>query len=136
MAALYNLGTDIACVDDLDPALTLVSGTTALAHAAARRLGTDPGWLFYDATYGYDARNQLHRPQRKRVTSHACEAQLVQDERVRDATVEVDYRELADPAEGTPAQTLALKLTLATDYGPFEFTLEVTDVATAIITED
>jgi hypothetical protein len=130
-----NLGVDLYCIDDLDPALTLVSGTTALAHAAARRLGTDPGWLFYDAESGYDARNQLHRPQRKRVTSHACEAQLVQDERVRDAMVEVEYRELADPEEGTPAQALVLKLTLATDYGPFALTLGVDEVTISILDE-
>lgn len=135
MATNQTLGVDIACIDDLDPALTLVSGTTNLAHAAARRLGTDPGWLFYDPAYGYDARNQLHRPQRKRVTSQACESQLVQDERVRDAQVVVEYRQAADPVEGTPADALVLKLTLATDYGPFDLTLGIDDVSTTILDE-
>jgi hypothetical protein len=57
---MADLGNDLACVFDLDPSVSEVSGRRALAEAIARRWLTPRGTLFYAPTYGAGLITYLH----------------------------------------------------------------------------
>lgn len=118
-----DYGTDISCVTDLDWRLSLVSGREGLAQAAARRLGTPRGQLFYDRDYGRDLRGMSGKALvSKQAEAAMAEQELLKDERIADASVTFD----TDPDTG------ALKPTIKLDPGdgPFEFVLPIGDVTT------
>ena len=59
---MTDIGTDLYCISDLDPAGRTVSGPEALAQAIARRLQTPRGALAAigdDPDYGLDLRDYV-----------------------------------------------------------------------------
>lgn len=124
----FALGTDFSCVDDLDANLSSVSGRKCLAQAVARRLTTPTGGLFYAPDYGDDIRRYLHTngPAETRVAA-AVQGEAEKDERVDRADVTVA---LADG--GT---SLGIDVRLDDGDGPFDLTLNVSDLTTELLTE-
>lgn len=87
-----DYGTDVSCTTDLDPLFSVVSGTTAVAQALARRLQTPAGGLIGDPDYGYDLRAWVNRPLGQRELfelRQAVVAEVLKDERVASAEVTV-----------------------------------------------
>lgn len=124
---MADLGTDISCVDDLDPNLTVVSERTALAQAAIRRITTPGGGLFYDATYGFDVRGLLNRglifdgP-----NSRLVESEILQDERITDIEADVSF--------DATAETLTINLRITDEQAEtFDLTLLVDQLTTTIL---
>ena len=87
-----DYGTDISCLQDLDPYFALVSGPEAVAQALARRLLTPSGGLLTDPSYGYDLRalvlTDLSEEERLSAENEIS-AQAIQDERISDAVVQI-----------------------------------------------
>lgn len=123
-----DYGTDVSCVDDLDPTFALVRGSTAVAQALARRFITARGGLHYDGTYGYDLRNHLNASLDagdEFLIASAVEAQCEQDERVRSASARVTYV--------AATETLRVAIVAEGDAGPFELVLGVSAVTIEIL---
>lgn len=126
---MTDLGTDLSCFPDLDPAGNTVSGQTALAQAIARRLSTPRGGLFYDPAYGTDLRaflNEGFTAQRAYGIQSAIETECAKDERVRSASAAVAFN--------VATQTLAVSVALTTADGPFKLILAVSQLSVAILT--
>jgi hypothetical protein len=127
---MADLGIDIACTDDIDPAFTPVTGTKALAQALVRRLITPRGLLFYDLEYGLDLRAYLNAGIAQgdgfayRLAAQV-EAECLKDERVGtvDAAVTFDAQ--------TEKLTVLLQGT-ASD-GPFRLVLAISAVTVEIL---
>jgi hypothetical protein len=124
-----DLGTDVRCVDDLDPTFRLVSGREGLAQALARRLSTKRGELALigdDEDYGLDVREFVGEDVGPRATFELAaqvEAETLRDERVLSATATASF------AGGV----LTLSLALSDAAGPFRLTLAVTDVSVSVL---
>ena len=127
---MADLGTDIACVDDLDPAFTVTSGTLALSQAIARRLITPRGALFYDEDYGLDLRAYLNAGISQgsgfefRLAAQ-IEAECLKDERVETIDAQVSF----DVAN----EKLVAKLKGVASTGPFRLTLLVSSVTVELL---
>lgn len=130
-----TLGVDFSCVDDIDPNLTIVSGATCLGQALARRIGTPRGGLFYDHDYGYDMLNQMHRMPSPRNAAAQGEAEALKDERVRDARLGVTWTPANEAKQGEEHDHLEIELRVQTNYGPFEYTLDIGSVTGAILSQ-
>jgi len=122
-----NYGSDFDCTNDLNPALTLVSGRLCLAQALYRRLITPRGGLFYDPNYGLGIQNYLNAgltpAQIARINS-LCDAEYLKDDRV-----------IASQTQGTYLTGVLTLVSLVTDgVGPFPLTVAVTSVTTALLT--
>jgi phage baseplate assembly protein W len=94
MTSLVDFGTDIRCVDDIDPHLRLVSGAENVACALARRLRTKRGKLFYARDYGRDLTAYVNAD----LTTTAMhdlrkdvERECLKDERVTEAVARVSW---------------------------------------------
>src|SRR5690349_16156686 len=92
-----DFGSDISGFPDLDPTFSLVSGTTALAQAIARRLESPRGSLWYAPDYGTDVRGRLNdafTASGLHALQSDIEAECEKDERIRhaSATVTLDSR--------------------------------------------
>lgn len=117
------LGTDISCVDDVDPNLTPVSGRLALAQAVARRWITDPGDLFYAPDYGAGLRRYLSGATDNVGTLAArLEAEARKDERVEACKVDVTV----------VGERIDIAGRLEDAEGPFEFTFALTSTTTVL----
>lgn len=118
-----SLGTEISCVDDLDPLFTLVSGRTALIQALARRYITTRGSLVEDEEYGYNLRDKLGESvtpgELAEIESEVVDEAL-KDERVARATATVRFDE--------PAQRIDLTIAAVDGFGPFQRVLAITDL--------
>lgn len=111
-----DLGTDFACVEDLDFNLSTVTGRLGVAHSVARRLDTPRGGLWYDEDYGYAIRQHLNAPaQQASSIAASVEDEAQKDERVLAAKATVSLF-------GTP-QKLTVDLEVETAEGPFELVL-------------
>lgn len=127
---MADLGTDISCVDDLDPAFTVTSGTLALSQAIARRLITPRGSLFYDEDYGLDLRAYLNAGISQgsgfafRLAAQ-IEAECLKDERVETIDAEVAF-DIAN-------EKLVAKLKGVASTGPFRLTLLVSSVTVELL---
>jgi hypothetical protein len=110
-------GSDFYCIDDIDPALTVVSGNDCLGQALVRRIGTPRLMLFYDPDYGIDARRYLGRPANPNVTSQAVANECLKDERVEDLT----------------AGVMTITLHVDGDDGPFALTVLIDDLSTTLL---
>jgi hypothetical protein len=113
-------GTDFACVTDLDAALTVRDNRLTLGESLGRRLLTPRGGLFHDRSYGYDVRRFLKASGfTEAQIARVCEAQMLEDERVRNASVSVtfdeNYEELTISARVYPVIGQAFDLTLNVD---------------------
>ena len=76
-----GLGSDFACVTDLDPAFTVVSEKRCLAEAIARRLGTPAEHLFYDPDYGEDLSELIGSSTTAFVIQQRAEREGLKDDR-------------------------------------------------------
>ena len=135
MAIAAALGTDFACVDDLDANLSLVDGRLGLAQASARRISTPRLGLHYDPNYGFDIRNELGRPFGQRIASQNIEQEILKDERVNDVVASVETVIVATSADEVSGD-MRINISLTDDEGPFELTLEVADGVTAVLLEE
>jgi hypothetical protein len=84
------LGVDIACMTDVDMALSLAAGVRNLGFALARRLITPRGGLFYDPDYGLDVRDYLGAglsDAELQALTGAVQLELEKDERVESCSV-------------------------------------------------
>lgn len=89
-----DLGTDINCYPDLDPAFGLVTGFTCLAQCLARCLATPRGSLPYAPNRGTDLRqfvNEAVTPSLRARVQMAIERECEQDERVMGAKASVSW---------------------------------------------
>lgn len=119
---MADLGTDISCVEGLDPAFTVVSGTTALSQAIARRLITPRGSLFYDEDYGLDLRAYLNADIATATSfgyqlGAQIEAECLKDERVATVAASVTYDAITEKLTariiGTASTSETFRLTLS-----------------------
>lgn len=124
-------GSDLYCIDDIDPALSVVSGNDCLGQALARRISTPRLGLFYDADYGIDARRYLGRAVNPNVTSSAVENECMKDERLEDITVGVEF-----DSDGEPPDNLSITLQCTNDEGPFELTVLIGDLTVELLQEN
>lgn len=117
-----DLGTDLYCISDLDPAGRTVSGIEALAQALARRLQTPRGALAAigdDPDYGTDLRDYVGEDTGVGATAEieaAVRAECLKDERVRDveATAAIADRALTVGVRTTsPAGSLRFVLAVS-----------------------
>jgi phage baseplate assembly protein W len=125
---MADLGTDIYCVDDIDPAFAIVSGTRALSQAIARRLSTPRGALFYDLDYGFDLTAFLNADIDDRLLFQigvGVENEARKDERVRDATATVTYDK--------QTEKLSVVVQGSASDGPFQLILSVDAVTVDIL---
>ncbi len=123
-----DYGSDIHCIDDIDPSFSVVTGRLAVAQALARRLGTPRGGLFYDPEYGFDLRQFANAGFNQALSfqiSAGIEAECVKDERVRSASASVTY----------DAQTERLTTAVdgISDAGPFRLVLSVSSVTVEVL---
>jgi len=129
-----DLGSDFACIDDLDANLSVVEGRVGLAHAAVRRISTPQFGLHYDGNYGYDVRDELGKPQGQpnRLAAHRIESEVLKDERVADVGAKVEFVAVADSPDRANDE-LDITISLTDDDGPFELTAALS--ATGITVE-
>lgn len=123
-----GIGSDFACIEDLDANLSLVTGRVNLAHATARRLGTPRRGLFYDPTdYGEDLRDLIGSAVTPQVIQQKAEREAIKDERVQDANTLVTRKDRGQ--EGVAEDEvgdMTIEIELFDEEGPFDLTLDVT----------
>lgn len=125
---MADLGTDIYCIDDIDPAFALVDGSRALAQCIARRLATPRGGLFYDVDYGFDLTAFLNADIDDRTIFQIAvgvENEARKDERVGQCEALVTY--------DAPNETLKVVLVGAASTGPFQLVLSVSKVSVEVL---
>lgn len=117
---MTDLGVDLYCISDLDPAGRTVTGPEALAQALARRLSTPRGALAAigdDPDYGTDLRDYVGADTGAGAEAEieaAVRAECLKDERVRDVDVTVSIAGRALTVGVRVASTAgALRLVLA-----------------------
>ena len=121
---MADLGTDIAGISDVSPALETVSGRLGLIQAIARRLITPRGALWYATDYGYDLRQYLSGITVAPASiASQVEAEAEKDERVEQASAVVSFA----------GDRLLVKLSVIDGSGPFEFTLAVSKVTSTLL---
>ena len=131
-----TFGSDFSGVDDIDAGWTFLENSTvtpnaetqAFIQAIARRFTTPLGGLFTDPNYGCDLRNFLASGITGSAAQAQIEAEARKDERVTDATAEID-------ASGPPnAQVWTIKISVLANSGAtFAFTLSVDAVTVALL---
>lgn len=112
---MADLGSDIAGVTDLDPALSIVTGRRALAEAIMRRLTSRKGSLPDDEDYGYDLRLLIGSAVTREQVEQGVRSQVFADERVEDAEVTVTFI----------GETIQVDLRITDGDGPFSLVLGV-----------
>jgi len=130
-----DYGTDISCTDDLNPNLTLVEGTAALAQALQRRLSTPRGRLYRYPDYGYDLRHRVAIEESTSETQRGIEAECLKDERAREAratVVLVDTYELAQET-GRDIGTMLVTVHVDSSEGDLSFVLNVSTVTVELL---
>lgn len=131
MAPMAELGTDFATSPnaagelDLGPNLSIVNGRRGLAEAIARRLETPNGQNLSDRNYGTDMRLNLSSAARPALIARQAENECLKDERVEDASVTATFPE--------GSEEFLLEVTLTDADGPFDFTLNVSDVTVELL---
>lgn len=121
-----DFGEDLAGVDDIDFALSTVTGMKAVGQAVARRLITPAGALFYDPDYGYDLRQFMNAAfiAQPSDLSARVEEEALKDERVLAARARVSFINGA----------LTVRLVLETAFGVFPLTLTVDALSVQVLT--
>ncbi len=124
-----DLGVDLYCISDLDPAGRTVSGIEALAQALARRLQTPRGALAAigdDRDYGTDLRDYVGEDTGVGATAEieaSVRAECLKDERVRDVDVTAVIRDRA----------LTVSLRVASTAGVVRLVLAVSAVTVELL---
>lgn len=126
---MTDLGTDLYCISDLDPAGRTVSGPEALAQALARRLQTPRGALAAigdDPDYGTDLRDYVGEDVGAGAEAQieaAVRAECLKDERVRDVEVTASITD----------RTLTVGVRIASTAGSLRFVLAVSAVTVDLL---
>lgn len=126
---MTDLGTDLYCISDLDPAGRTVSGPEALAQALARRLQTPRGALAAigdDPDYGLDLRDYVGEDVGAGIEAEvgsAVRAECLKDERVRDVDVTV----------AVSGRALTVGLRVASTQGAVRLVLAVSAVTVDLL---
>lgn len=115
---MAELGSDFSGVSGLDWALSTASGRTALAQALLRRLRTRPGEVVTDDTYGFCVRDQIGTSPNITEVSQGVLGQLVAEEEVQDADVDLTY------VNGE----LRARCYVVDSEGPFDLTIVATEL--------
>jgi phage baseplate assembly protein W len=126
---MADFGSDISTFPDLDPTFTVITGPRVVVEAVARRLTTPQGSLVSDPNYGFDVRQLLHADLDARSEARAVaamQAQAEADERILSATVTLTRS----------GETLAIRVRLTTQEGPFAFTLSVGAARVALLASE
>jgi hypothetical protein len=108
-----TLGSDISGVDDLDAALTEVSGRLSLGQAVLRRFRTPTGTLPEDPAYGFDLTEVVGTTMPPLHIEQKALAQVYAEEEVQRASA--DARLLGE--------TMTLDVTIVDAAGPFTLTV-------------
>lgn len=116
-------GNDFAGATDLDAALRQSTGRQAVAECVARRLQTSRGALWYDANFGTNLTILVNGTVRTETIAHMVQAEATKDERVEDASAAVT----------TTADGFSVALTLFDADGPFDLTLNVSELRVELI---
>ena len=82
-------GSDFAGVDDIDPALRVVSGRLALAQAFARRLTTPVGSLPDWPEYGFDLQSAIGTALTDTQLKQKIRAQAELEEELEDIAISI-----------------------------------------------
>lgn len=121
---MADLGSDLWCVDDLDPGLRVVSGKLGVAQAVARRWLSRTGDLFYDRSYGsVSVEDFVNAPVTPFQAAAQLQAEALKDERVDDCGVST---ELA-------GDTFTISGRFDTAEGPFSLTLAINAVTAEVL---
>lgn len=129
---MADLGTDVRSLFasgsvDLDPYFRVISGTTAVAQAVARRFLTPAGSLPWDQDAGMDLRDLLleglDRAQLPAIAS-MVRAEALKDERVDTATADASL---------SASGVLSITLSCTTADGPFELVLAVSQLTVDLL---
>lgn len=124
---MVDYGTDLACVDDIDPTGRVVSGNRLIAEAVARRWTTPLGALIGYPDYGYDVAKHINADMSASdlaAMNFALEAEALKDERVEAATVTSSLAE-----DGV----LTITGSLDAGEGPIRLVLSVSDVSVTLL---
>lgn len=126
---MADYGSDFHCVNDVDYALSTVSGTRALAEAVMRRIITPVNGLFYDLTYGDSIATGVGVSYRTfgDLQSRA-EDEAMKDERVADAQATVTL------VPETEILTVSVTVT-PVEGEPFDMTFNIADKTSAQMVE-
>lgn len=112
-------GSDFSGVDDLDPAMREVSGRLALAQAYARRLNTPRGALPDWPEYGFDLVGAIGTAMTDDQIKQKLQEQAMLEEEVEDISTSI---------ERTPEGGAIVSVRLFDGDGPFEFTVNISDL--------
>jgi phage baseplate assembly protein W len=117
-----DYGISFAGVEDLDYALSTVTGPLAVAQDVARELTTPRGAVWYAPEYGNDVRRYLNAAVPNSGTIAASvEATALNDDRVEDARARVTFIN----------ETLTINLRLFLASGPFDMVLTIDKLGAA-----
>jgi hypothetical protein len=119
---MAELGFDFGGVEDVDPHLSIVGGRLGLAQSLLRRLTTRKGTLLDDPSYGYDLRMLIGAAVTRSEVEQGVSAQVLADERVRDAQVQV-----------TVGETIRVDIRIVDSQGPFRLVLAASDLSVEIL---
>ena len=119
--------TDLACIDDLDPLGSEVSGLVAIEQSAVRRLTTAKGSILMAPDDGVDLREYLgdviDPP-----TLAALRSEVLDELEKEDGILSATITQFV-----TSGEALTLSLDLVTVDGPLAFDLEIGAVTVRII---
>lgn len=118
-----DFGSDLAGIDDINPALSTATGRRALAEAVCRRLSSPEGSLPGDPSYGYDLTMLIGSTTPASTIQSKVRAQCVAEEGVSSALVTVNQI----------AEALEVALVLGTADGPLKLVLLATAVSVEIL---
>lgn len=119
---------DIDCIDDLTPDMSTVTGSNAIKQAIARRIITPRGGLWYSSGYGFDVRRLLNAAMSNASVwkiKNAIYAQAIAEERVKRATVQVEWH--------SRTSSLRVFLSLVTDLGPVSMTMTIDQLSVSLL---
>lgn len=132
-----GFGSDFACVTDIDVNLSVVNGRRAVAESSARRLDTPPEHLFDDLDYGAGLGDLVGAIVTEEQVKNLAENEVVKDERIEDAVVDVDLVEYGEEG-ATPGNVgdMTIDVRLFDAEGPFSLTLSVVDGEVTLVALD
>ena len=140
------LGSDLAGIGDLSPAMTECAGRVCLAPGLARRLITPRGSLIYDVNYGYDLNQFVNADVSQADISQIqgyVRQEMIKDQRVISANVSAQYvgpsqvqtaitAIVANP-NPYPTGVIVLNIQIQDGLGPFTLTATISSTEVQVI---